>query len=307
MSLRALSLAVCIAALAACGGGTPAAANPQPAPPATASAAAAPPTTPTTPSPQQPPAPTPPPKTPAPPATDHTPSPAIAPAPKEAEKVSADALLGKVDPAKNARFAKIPAKYLGGSRTYGDKEAVTALIKMIDAAAKDGIDIKIVSAFRSFDDQKSIWERKWTGKTLVEGGKLPKTVPDPKARAIKIMEFSAMPGASRHHWGTDFDLNALDNNYFASGKGRRVYDWLTAHAADYGFCQVYSPKGADRPNGYNEEKWHWSYLDLATRYLKQYPGAVTYEKITGFLGSDTAKDIGVIPNYVQGINPKCQR
>jgi LAS superfamily LD-carboxypeptidase LdcB len=301
MSLRTLGLAVCVAALAACGAGTPAAANPQPAPPATP---AAPPATPTTPAPQPPP-PIPPSKTPAPPATDH--APAIAPAPKEEEKTSADALLGKVDPAKDPRFAKIPAKYLGGSRVYGDKEAVAALAKMIDAAGKDGIDIKIVSAFRSFDDQKSIWEKKWTGKTLVEGGKLPKTAPDPKARALKIMEFSAMPGASRHHWGTDFDLNSLDNKYFASGKGRRVYDWLTAHAADYGFCQVYSAKGADRPNGYSEEKWHWSFLAVATRYLKQYPDAVTYEKITGFLGSDTAKEIGVIPNYVQGINPKCQR
>ncbi|HVY89746.1 MAG TPA: M15 family metallopeptidase, partial [Hyphomonadaceae bacterium] len=226
---------------------------------------------------------------------------------KAEEKASADVLLGKVDPAKDPRFAKIPAKYLGGSRVYGDKDAVAALTRMIDAAGKEGVEIKIVSAFRSFDDQKSIWEKKWTGKTPVEGGKLPKTVPDPKARAVKIMEFSAMPGASRHHWGTDFDLNALDNKYFASGKGKKVYDWLTAHAADYGFCQVYSAKGAERPNGYNEEKWHWSYLAVATPLLKQYPDTVTYEKITGFMGAETAKDIGVIPNYVQGINPKCKR
>ncbi|MEP7210651.1 MAG: M15 family metallopeptidase, partial [Alphaproteobacteria bacterium] len=161
--------------------------------------------------------------------------------------------------------------------------------------------------FRSFNDQKRIWNDKWTGKTSVEGGKLPRTVPDPKTRAEKILEFSAMPGTSRHHWGTDFDLNDLSNGYFALGKGRVIHDWLTAYAAEYGFCQVYSPKGPDRQRGYNREDWHWSYLPVASRYLAAYPNVVGYERLTGFEGASTAKAIEVIPNYVQGINPDCQR
>ncbi len=190
---------------------------------------------------------------------------------------------------------------------YANTQALAAFSKMHDAAAKDGVNLVIISAFRSFKDQKRIWDDKWTGKTLVEGGKLPKTVPDPQARAEKILEFSSMPGTSRHHWGTDFDLNDLNNSYFASGKGREIHDWLTAHGADYGFCQVYSPKGPDRPRGYNREDWHWSYLPVASRYLTAYPTVVGYERLKGFEGAQTAKEIDVIANYVQGINPDCRK
>lgn len=216
-------------------------------------------------------------------------------------------LTGDVDPATDPLFTKIPAKYLGGSRTYGNKAAVEALVKMADAAAKDGVTLKAVSAFRSFGDQKKIWEDKWTGKTKVEGGQLPKTVPDPAKRAKKILEYSSMPGTSRHHWGTDFDLNSLQNSYFAKGAGKKAYDWLVKHAADYGFCQTYSKKGPDRPTGYEEEKWHWSYLPVASQYLAQYPSVVGYEHLTGFLGSENARTIDTIPNYVQGINPACKK
>lgn len=241
---------------------------------------------------------------PADPQAEETPAP---PAAATAEPVALKYLIGDVDPASDPAFARIPQKYLGGSRVYGHKAAVEALVKMADAAAADGVTLKAVSAFRSFPDQKRIWEDKWTGRTLVEGGKLPTTVPDPQARAKKILEFSSMPGTSRHHWGTDFDFNNLTNGYFASGKGKKEYDWLVAHAGEYGFCQPYSKKGAERPTGYEEEKWHWSYLPVATRYLAQYPGVVGYEHLEGFAGDDAAKQIGVIAGYVQGINPACKR
>ncbi len=234
------------------------------------------------------------------------PAPPVAePAPAAPGHVALKYLIGNVDPASDPAFARIPEKYLGGSRVWGHKDAVEAFVRMAEAADANGYELKIISAFRSFGDQKQIWEDKWTGKTLVERGKLPQTKPDPKARAIKILEFSSMPGTSRHHWGTDFDLNSLNNSYFKSGEGKRTYDWLTLHAAEYGFCQVYSAKGADRPNGYEEEKWHWSYMPVASWYLKQYPVDVGYERLTGFEGAAVAKDIDVTKNYVQGINPEC--
>jgi LAS superfamily LD-carboxypeptidase LdcB len=216
-------------------------------------------------------------------------------------------LIGDVTPASDPDFAPIPTGLGPKGGMYANKQALAAFTKMHDTAKKDHVDLVIVSAFRSFNDQKRIWNDKWTGKTPVEGGKLPRTVPDPRARAEKILEFSSMPGTSRHHWGTDFDLNDLSNGYFALGKGRVIHDWLTAHAAEYGICQVYSPKGPDRPRGYNREDWHWSYLPVATRYLAAYPNVVGYERLTGFEGASTAKAIEVIPNYVQGINPDCQK
>jgi hypothetical protein len=239
----------------------------------------------------------------APPAPSSAPAPDGAPSPGH---VPLRYLIGNVDPANDPAFARIPEKYIAGSRVWGHKDAVAAFVRMAEAAAVNGYELKVVSAFRSFSDQKQIWDDKWTGKTLVERGKLPKTVPDPKARARKILEYSSMPGTSRHHWGTDFDLNSLNNSYFNTRDGKRFYDWLTLHALEYGFCQVYSAKGADRPTGYEEEKWHWSYMPVASWYLKQYPVDVGYERLTGFQGAEAAKDIDVIKNYVQGINPACR-
>ncbi len=239
------------------------------------------------------------------------------PGPEEAPPVAVSApgapghvdlkyLIGDVDPANDPIFARIPQKYIAGSRVWGHKDAVEAFVRMAEAAAANGYPLTVVSAFRSFDDQKEIWNDKWTGKTLVERGKLPRTIPDPKRRAIKILEFSSMPGTSRHHWGTDFDLNSLSNAYFNTRDGKRIHDWLTLHAPEYGFCQVYSDKREDSRTGYEEEKWHWSYLPVASWYLKQYPSDVGYERLTGFEGAEAAKDIDVIRNYVQGISSECK-
>ena len=223
-----------------------------------------------------------------------------------APAIALNYLIGDVNPANDPTFARIPEKYLGGSRVWGHAEAVAALTRMGDAAAADGVQLKAVSAFRSFSDQKRIWDNKWNGTTRVEGRRLPDTHPDPKARALKILEQSSMPATSRHHWGTDFDLNDLNNSYFASGEGKRVYDWLQTNAGAFGFCQTYTAKGADRPNGYNEEKWHWSYMPVAGPYLAAYPHVVGYDHIRGFEGAATARDIDVIANYVLGINPACR-
>ena len=227
--------------------------------------------------------------------------------PSAAPTLTLKQLIGDLSPASDADFAPVPIRLGPKGGMYANKLALAAFAKMHEAAKKDGVDLVIISAFRSFNDQKRIWNDKWTGKTPVEGGKLPRTVPDPQARAEKILEFSAMPATSRHHWGTEFDLNDLSNAYFASGKGKIIHDWLSVHASEYGFCQVYSPKGADRPRGYNREDWHWSYLPVASRYLSAYPKIVGYERLVGFDGAGTAKAIEVISNYVEGINPDCKR
>jgi len=61
-----------------------------------------------------------------------------------------------------------------------------------------------------------------------------------------------------------------------------------------------------RPEGYNEEKWHWSYMplsqeltDVAERYLRD-------QMIAGFRGSEVAPEIGVVEKYVLGINNGCR-
>jgi zinc D-Ala-D-Ala carboxypeptidase len=233
-------------------------------------------------------------------------SPASAPAEAPEAIWPVEMLMGDLSPVTTPGFKRVPAYLSSRDGMYGRDEAVDALIAMANAADKDGVKLTVVSAFRSFSDQTRIWEDKWTGKTRVEGGRLPETVPDPHARALKILEFSSMPGTSRHHWGTDFDLNNLNNAWFDSGEGKRVHDWLQANAATYGFCQPYSVKDAARPEGYSEERWHWSYRPLSAKMLAAYGAGVGPKRITGFAGSETAVGIDVIGKYVQGVNTACR-
>ncbi len=215
-------------------------------------------------------------------------------------------LLGQFDPAQNDKFVEIETPYANRQRLFLRIEAYEAFMKMHTAALEDGVRLIIVSATRNFDSQKIIWERKWTGKTLVDGKNLAQSVSDPEERAKIILRFSSMPGTSRHHWGSDIDLNALNNDYFSKGEGKKIYNWLREHALDFGYCQTYTPKNPERPSGYEEEKWHWSYIPLARPFLTQYTQKVSYSDLKGFLGCEAAQSLKVIENYVMGINTECR-
>lgn len=202
-------------------------------------------------------------------------------------------LLGRFNPETDLRFIKPADEHTAGAARsqYLRKETYEAFIKMAEAAAKDGVKLVIISATRNFETQKSIWERKWQAEASITGE---------TERAKKILQYSAMPGTSRHHWGTDIDLNNLNNEYFESGVGLKIYQWLTAHAHEYGFCQPYTSKTGGR-TGYEEEKWHWSYTPVTAGLLEAYKQTVTLSDITGFAGSQTAIQLDVIKNYVDGV------
>lgn len=221
-------------------------------------------------------------------------------------EVDENYLLGMFDPATHPDFTIIKQEHTTKTNAYLRKDVYEAFMLMYEAAKKDGINLIIISATRNFYAQKGIWENKWTGNTLVSGKNLAKEVQDEVERAKYILLYSSMPGTSRHHWGTDIDINDLNDSYFLSGQGKKEYAWLTAHAHEYGFCQPYSKKGTDRKTGYEEEKWHWSYMPVSAQLIKQYKEKITYEAITGFKGSETGKVIDVITNYVLGISGACK-
>lgn len=215
-------------------------------------------------------------------------------------------LTGKFDPAQRDGFVLIPAKYaVGSNKIYLQKEAYAAYLSMRSAAKKDGIILDIASATRNFNYQKILWDNKWWGITYVDGKDLSKSIPDGLERFEKILEYSAAPGTSRHHWGTDIDLNAAIPSYFEAGKGKDEYDWLVKNAGKFGFCQTYDLKGNSRSTGYNEEKWHWSYLPLARDFTRKYKDLVKPEDIAGFQGDQYAAGQNLIENYVLSINQDC--
>ncbi len=214
--------------------------------------------------------------------------------PKYPSYLNIDFLMGKFDPSKHQRFVRIEDQYTNKHNVYLDKEAYRAFLKMYNAAYKDGFKLMIISATRPFDYQKGIWERNWAKR---------KNIKDPVKRALDILKFSSMPGTSRHHWGTEVDLNVLENSYYSSGKGKQIFDWMTKNAFKYGFCRPYT---AGRPYGYNEEKWHWSYKPLSEIYTQYANENMKDDFISGFKGAETAKKIQVTKKYILEINKICE-
>lgn len=220
--------------------------------------------------------------------------------------VTKEFLLGKFSPSTDTNFIAVDPKYASGKGFYLNKKTYQAFIEMWKTAKDDGINLKIVSATRTFIQQKNIWEGKFTGSALYYGKNLAKEYPDTYKRATYILKYSSMPGTSRHHWGTDIDINNVQKNYFESGAGKKTYEWLQENAPKFGFCQPYTTMDSLRPIGYSEEKWHWSYMPLSSLYLKAYNQKIKVSDIAGFKGCETAEKIDVIKNFINTINKNCQ-
>ena len=205
---------------------------------------------------------------------------------------SKEELLGKINPASNSSFSLVPEEYCNKSGIYLRTEVLEAFLMLRQLAENEGITLIIISGTRSFNHQKSIWDRKW-GRTRYMGWQ-------EIDKAIDILTYSSMPGTSRHHWGTDIDFNSLENSYFDSGDGLKVYDFLKRCGEELGFKQVYTSK-KDGRTGYEEEKWHWSYMPTSSVMLEKYNELVSTQDLRGFNGSQVADTLQIIDNFVNGI------
>jgi len=212
-------------------------------------------------------------------------------------------LTGNFDPSQHVDFTKVPEEYASRKDMYIQKEALEAFAAMRTAARKEGIELTIISATRNFEQQKAIWDRKFEERVF-RMSKIPVGT-DSLNFAKDILKYSSMPGTSRHHWGTDIDLNSLEPAYFETPTGKNIYTWLSENAPNFGYCQPYTNKESGR-TGYEEEKWHWSYTPLSKKYIATYNSILTYENICCFKGSELASILEVIPNYVNGIGDDCQ-
>lgn len=200
--------------------------------------------------------------------------------------ISKNYLIGNFSLENDSNFFKIPAKYSIYRHEYIHKLVYDSLINMILTAEKDNIKLKIVSATRTFKIQKSLWEQKIPEKYNIQTIK-------------NVLKYTAMPGTSRHHWGTDIDFNSTQINYFDTFEGKKVYNWLKNNAPRFGFYQVYTNK---HNFGYNEEKWHWSFLPLAINFQIEFKKQITYEDLNNFRGSEYARELNIFENYVFGID-----
>lgn len=141
---------------------------------------------------------------------------------------------------------------------------------MRKAAKEQGFHVHVVSSYRSYNHQNGIWERKYKN-FRNQGFSHQKTID-------KIIEYSTIPGTSRHHWGTDLDIidatrgipsNPLSEVHFNEGGRMRKFKlWLDENAEKFGFHLVYTNQ-SDR-KGFKYEPWHFSYKPLSQKMLKQY-------------------------------------
>lgn len=149
-------------------------------------------------------------------------------------------------------------------------EAAEAFDKMSAAAKKDGVDFQVVSSFRSYAHQNRIWERKY--KQYTADGLSPAQARD------KIIEYSTIPGTSRHHWGTDVDIVdasakasgdlLVPSKFHGNGPFCKFKEWMDKNANTYGYFLVYTDNGNRK--GFKYEPWHYSYRALSSDYLKDY-------------------------------------
>ena len=149
-------------------------------------------------------------------------------------------------------------------------EAGKAFKKMQIAARKEGFEIEIVSAYRSYERQKEIWNRKYKVNAKDQ------LTPDENIR--KIIEYSTLPGSSRHHWGTDIDIIdgskknegdvLLSHKFHGNGPYAPLRRWLDLNSEKFGFIRPYTNDITRK--GFNYEPWHYSYAPIAVPMLKAY-------------------------------------
>jgi LAS superfamily LD-carboxypeptidase LdcB len=194
-----------------------------------------------------------------------------------------------------------------------EKEVQTAFDLMKKDAVKEGIQISIVSGYRSFKRQTQIWNRKY--KKYESQGLEPDAIFD------KIVEYSTVPGTSRHHWGTDIDI--IDTNvsysgdvlvpskFHGNGPFCKLKDWMEQNASKYGFELVYTMN--DNRTGFKYEPWHYSYVPLSRKrynnYLQQID-LLSFLRSENIMGMDEISDERIhryLEEHIKGVNPTLKK
>ena len=139
-----------------------------------------------------------------------------------------------------------------------NKEAYDNFLKMKEDINKDNLNIRIISAYRTYEYQENLYNNYLK-----------------KDKQELVDSYSARPGYSEHHTALaiDIDNNNLDFNKFHLTK---EFTWMQENAYKYGFILRY-PKDKENITGYSYEPWHYRYVgkDIA-EYIKKHNS--TYEE-----------------------------
>ncbi|GAB2197702.1 M15 family metallopeptidase [Sessilibacter sp. MAH4] len=202
---------------------------------------------------------------------------------------------------------------------------------LADAAKSQGFELKVYSGFRSFDTQMTIWNRKAAGaRVILDANEEP--IPYDSLSgwelAQAILRWSALPGASRHHWGTDVDIidaSACSEDYSVQltqkeaakdGIFGNFHQWLTHWLSENPECGFYKPYtkpvfANDPQFGIAPEPWHLSFAPAAQRFEEHFDLSYLYRliEVSDILLKDTILEhlseiyerfirVGSMPNQV---------
>ncbi len=152
------------------------------------------------------------------------------------------------------------------------------LLALKQAADDAGFHFNIASGFRSFERQLTIWNKKMSGDSILldeNSQPINSSLLSEIEKIRSILRWSSLPGASRHHWGTDFDVfdrNALPENTtlklepweYLQDHQHSFYLWLNDHLQHFGFFFPYQ----ENSSGVAFEPWHISHYSTANQYLE---------------------------------------
>ena len=154
----------------------------------------------------------------------------------------------------------IDEDYTLGWNNLMREDAYEHFIEMADAAKLDGVEIKNISAYRSYSMQEWLYEH----------------YADENGSYDVADTFSARAGFSEHQTGLALDINMVDDDFVNSPD----YLWLKDNSYKYGFILRY-PKDKEYITGYKFEPWHYRYVgvDVAT-YI--YNNDITFDEYYGY-------------------------
>lgn len=143
----------------------------------------------------------------------------------------------------------IDKKYLCGYRNQMDKDVLPFATAMIEAAWKDNVELYILSPYRSYASQVTLFNNE-VAKQKTNG--LSKEDAEKKASTVV-----ARPGTSEHHTGMAIDFNSVEDTF----ENTEAYQWLLENAEDYGFIMRYKAE-KQSITGVINEPWHWRFVGI---------------------------------------------
>jgi zinc D-Ala-D-Ala carboxypeptidase len=154
-----------------------------------------------------------------------------------------------------------------GGNYYLRSIIIDDLRALVNDANTDGIDLSIVSAYRSYSTQESTYNY-WVS---YNGGCIP--------CADRV---SARAGHSQHQLGTtlDFSSNEINDSLGIKFGDTKASAWLNENAYKYGFALSF-PQGYETVTGFSYEPWHYRYIGRANAQEMKNSGIILEKYLRG--------------------------